>query len=77
VLKNVTITVSEEVAKWARRKAAEGNTSVSRLVGQILEAEMHRSDEYWRADERWKSLTEINLDAENRLTREEANERRR
>ena len=33
VLKNMTITVSEEAALWARRKAADENTSVSKLVG--------------------------------------------
>jgi hypothetical protein len=35
VLKNITITVSEETAHWVCRKAAEENTSVSPLVGQI------------------------------------------
>ena len=35
-MKNVTITLKEEVARWARIKAAEKNTSVSRLVGEML-----------------------------------------
>ena len=34
VMKNVTITLDEEVARWARVMAAEQNTSVSRLVGE-------------------------------------------
>src|SRR5271165_6009072 len=42
VLKNITITVSEEAARWARRKAAEENTSVSKLVGRMLEEQMRR-----------------------------------
>jgi hypothetical protein len=29
VLKNVTITLEEEALRWARRKAAEENTSVN------------------------------------------------
>jgi len=32
-MKKVTITLTEEVAKWARTKAAEENTSVSKPVG--------------------------------------------
>jgi hypothetical protein len=78
VLKNVTITVSEDVAAWARKKAAEDNTSVSKLVGQMLENQMKMSDEYWRAYRRWKkdhSLPGVN--AANRLSRDEAHERRR
>ena len=77
MLKNVTITVPEAVARWARRKAADENVSVSKLVSQMLEAEMRRSDDYWRAYEDWKKLTPIDIDAENRLTREQANERKR
>jgi hypothetical protein len=40
VLKNVTITVEEDVLKWARKRAAEENTSVSRLLGEALKREM-------------------------------------
>ena len=49
VLKNMTITVSGEVAQWARKKASEENTSVSKLVGRMLENQMLMTDEYWRA----------------------------
>ena len=35
-VKNVTITVEESALEWARIEAAKRNTSVSRLVGQIL-----------------------------------------
>jgi hypothetical protein len=74
----MTITVSEEVARWARKKAAEENTSVSRLVGQMLENQMHRSDSYWRAYRQWKKIKSIpGIDAANRLSREEPHERRR
>jgi hypothetical protein len=77
VLRNITITVSEEAALWARRKAAEENTSVSRLVGQMLENQMKLTDEYWRAFEEWKKIGPIRgIDAAGRLNREQAHGRR-
>jgi len=77
VLKNMTITVSEDAARWARRKAAEENTSVSKLVGRMLEDQMRLTDEYWLAYERVKRMKPIpGIDASKRMTREEAHERR-
>ena len=77
VLKNITITVSEEVARWARRKAAEENISVSKLVGGMLESQMRTGDEYWRAYDRWKKIGGIKgINAAGRLSREQAHERR-
>ena len=76
MLKNVTITVEEEVLRWAKRKAAEEDTSVSKLVGRMLAADMRRNDAYWKAYERWKKLKPIpGLDASKRLGREELHER--
>lgn len=73
----MTITVREDVARWARKKAAEENTSVSKLVGQMLERQMRMTDEYWKAYERWKTTGKIKGIASPRpLTREEAHERR-
>lgn len=77
MLKNVTITVSEEVAAWARRKAADENTSVSKLVGGMLESQMRMGDEYRRAHRRWKKMQNLPVDAAHRLSRDEAHERRR
>ena len=77
MLKNVTITLTEEVAKWARTKAAEQNTSVSKLVGRMLEEKMRQTDEYWTAYEQLKRIKPIpGFDASKRMTREQANERR-
>jgi hypothetical protein len=77
VLKNVTITLTEEVAKWARTQAAEANTSVSKLVGRMLEEKMRQTDEYWAAFERLKRIKPIpGFDASKRMTREQAHERR-
>lgn len=39
-MKNVTITLDEEVAQWARIWAAKHDTSVSRLVGELLHQRM-------------------------------------
>ncbi len=46
VMKNVTITLEEEVAYWARIRAAEENTSVSRLVGELLRQKMLDEESY-------------------------------
>ena len=39
-MKNVTITLEEDVARWARIRAAELDTSVSKLVGEMLKEKM-------------------------------------
>ncbi len=39
-MKNVTITLEEEVARWARILAAREDTSVSRLLGEMLRERM-------------------------------------
>lgn len=45
-LKNVTITLDEDVARWARIRAAERDTSVSRLVGELLREKMLADQSY-------------------------------
>jgi hypothetical protein len=45
-MKNVTITLDEEVALWARVQAAERNTSLSRLVGELLRQHMKEGQAY-------------------------------
>ena len=39
-LRNVTVTLEEEVAQWARIEAAKRDTSVSRLLGEVLKERM-------------------------------------
>lgn len=48
-MKNVTITMDDKVADWARMEAARRNTSVSRLVGELVAEKMRRDDAYERA----------------------------
>lgn len=45
-MKNVTITLDEEVVRWTRIRAAEGDTSVSRLVGEMLREKMRDERNY-------------------------------
>lgn len=45
-MKNVTITLNEEVARWARIRAAELDTSLSRLVGELLREKMLEEERY-------------------------------
>ena len=55
VMKNVTITLDEEVARWARIMAAEQNTSVSRLVGELLREKMLEEQDYQIAMQQYLS----------------------
>jgi hypothetical protein len=52
-MKNVTVTMEDSVADWARMEAARRNTSVSRLLGEILAEKMHHDDAYERAMNEW------------------------
>ena len=48
-MKNVTVTMEDSVADWARMEAARRNTSVSRMVGELLAEKMRHDDAYDRA----------------------------
>ncbi|HVT03583.1 MAG TPA: hypothetical protein VHL58_09455 [Thermoanaerobaculia bacterium] len=50
-MKNVTITLDEETALWVRIRAAEKDSSVSRLVGEMLRERMNEERGYERAME--------------------------
>ena len=77
MFRKLTIKISDEAVLWARRKAAEENTSLSRLIGQMQERQMRLTDEYWRAFEHWKSNRPLAAKgAAERLGREELHERR-
>jgi hypothetical protein len=39
-LRNITVTLEEQVARWARIEAARRDTSVSRLLGELLKERM-------------------------------------
>lgn len=48
-MKNVTITLADEVAKWARVRAAEQDKSLSRFLAELLACEMSRATVYEEA----------------------------
>ena len=52
-MKNVTVTMDDTVADWARMEAARRNTSVSRLIGEMLADKMRHDDSYERAMREW------------------------
>lgn len=52
-LRNVTVTLDEDTARWARLEAARRDTSVSRLLGEILQERMAGEDEYAAAQARY------------------------
>jgi hypothetical protein len=55
VMRNVTITLDEETAHWARVEAAHRDMSVSRLIGQLLREQMRAQATYEEAMRRYLS----------------------
>jgi hypothetical protein len=74
-LRNVTVTLEEEVARWARIEAARKETSVSRLLGQMLKARMLEEDGYQKAMRRALSRRPFLKTDGRYMSREEAHER--
>ena len=74
-LRNVTVTLEQDVARWARLEAARHDTSVSRLLGEILKQRMLEGDHYERAMRRALGRKPF-LKTDGRfLAREEAHDR--
>jgi plasmid stability protein len=48
-MRNVTISLDEEVARWVRVTAAEHDLSVSRYVGEVLKSRMLAGRTYEQA----------------------------
>lgn len=48
-MRNVTITLDEETARWARIEAARRDTSLSRFLAELLQERMRRDERYTRA----------------------------
>ena len=76
-MKNVTITLDEEVARWARIKAAEQDTSVSRLVGDMLREKMTNEQSYQSSMKRYlaRKPRPLSRSGTKYPTREEIHER--
>jgi hypothetical protein len=76
-LRNVTVTLEEDVAQWARIEAARRDTSVSRLLGELLKERMNAQDDYARAMRRALGRKPFLKSSGRYLTREEAHDRSR
>ncbi len=74
-LRNVTVTLEEDVALWARVEAARQDTSVSRLLGRLLKGQMLADQLYEKAMERALKRKPFLHSKGRYLTREEAHDR--
>ena len=74
-LRNVTVTLEEQVARWARIEAARKDTCVSRFLGAILKERMLDSDGYERAMRRALARKAFPKTQGRYLSREEAHDR--
>jgi len=76
-LRNVTVTLEEDVARWARIEAARNETSVSRLLGEILRDRMRNNQGYERAMRRALTRKAFLKTGGKYLSREDAHDRAR
>ena len=74
-LRNITVTLEETVARWARLEAARKETSVSRLLGGILKERMLERDGYERAMRQALAREPFLKTAGRYLSREEVHDR--
>jgi len=75
-MRNITISLDEEVARWVRVWAAEHDTSVSRFVGDLLQARMESERGYERAMKAFLARPPKELKIQGRYpSREEIHER--
>jgi hypothetical protein len=76
-LRNVTVTLDETAARWARIEAARRETSVSRFLGKILEERMLAQDGYDAAMRRALARKPFPKSEGRYLSREAAHDRKR
>ena len=75
-MKNITVTLDEKTAAWARVHAARKNMSLSRFLGEVLQEKMGESREYELAMRRFLAIKPRNLsDGEALPSRESLYER--
>jgi hypothetical protein len=75
-MKNITLSVDDDIYYQARIKAAQKHSSVSRLVAEFLEQMVAEDDEQVNARKEMKLLFESNLGSEYnvKMTRDEMHE---
>jgi len=76
-MKNVTVTLEDEVARWARIWAARNNTSVSKILGELLAERMREDTGYEAAMRRFldRRPTRLKREDEAYPDRDELHER--
>ena len=74
-LRNITITLEQNLARWARLEAARRDTSVSRFLAEILKDRMLEKDSYQRAMRRALARKPFLKTDGRYLSREEAHDR--
>ena len=76
-MKNVTVLLDDEVARWARVWAARHNTSVSKMLGELLAERMKEETGYEAAMKRFLSRrpTRLKQQGERYPHRDELHER--
>jgi hypothetical protein len=62
-MKNITVALDEEIARWAKNKAAERETSVSMYVRETLREIMRKEFAYKKAMRRFLARKPIKLRA--------------
>ncbi len=78
-MKNITITLDEKTAAWARVAAAKSNVSLSRFLGELLRERMREARDYDEAMRRYfaSTLAIRRQPGERYATREELHDRSR
>ncbi len=78
-MKNITITLDEKTAAWARVAAAKRNVSLSRFLGELLRERMREARDYDEAMRRYfaSTLAIRRQPGEHYATREELHDRSR
>jgi hypothetical protein len=76
-MKNITVTLDEKTAAWARQYASAQNKSLSRFLGELLDRTMRESRQYQDAMQRFLSRkpSRVNREDTPYPTREELHER--
>lgn len=76
-MKNITVTVPDDVYREARVRAAERGSSVSALVGDFLRSLSERDAEFARLEEQQRAVQQriTRFRAGARLSRDELHER--
>ena len=76
-MKSITITLSEDLARWVRARAAENERSASTWIAEILERTRLQEDEYDVAMKRFLAVEPRKMDwiDGRKPTREELHDR--